>query len=89
MNKSIDEFLAEVRGANISSESKNAEEIEQKNCHISFAVNNRRFISNNSSACVWFLVFQFLEENDLIRASGVCFSWWKMIFGFKYFSEQL
>ena len=36
---------------------------------------------------IWALVFQFLEANDLVRASGVCFTWWKMIFGLQYFTE--
>ena len=42
----------------------------------------------NHSRVIWVLVFQFLEANDLIRASGVCFTWCKMIFGLKHPVEE-
>ena len=30
---------------------------------------------------LWIHVFSFLGENDQISVAGVCYEWWKMIFG--------
>ena len=33
-----------------------------------------------TSASVWPLIFQFLEPEDLVSVSAVCFSWWQFVF---------
>lgn len=33
-----------------------------------------------ASASVWPLIFQFLEPEDLVSVSAVCFSWWQFVF---------
>ena len=33
-----------------------------------------------ASASFWPLVFQFLEPEDLVRVSAVCFLWWQFVF---------